>query len=111
MRQPLLLVPNELSCDSSAREPDGELRSKLKDGVVPARVNGRDIKRGEFGMLCLNQRANQNFIDLDFRWWCTTIHVEILKEILRWRTRFETRSPETSWPPNFGRLNSRRGGR
>jgi hypothetical protein len=78
IRQPFLLAPNELRCDSTAREPD----SKPKDGVVPSLVNGCDIKRGELGMLCSNQRTNQTFVDLDFRWWGTTVHVEILKEIL-----------------------------
>ena len=50
-------------------DADGELRSKPKNGIVPARVNGCDVKRGQFGMLCLQQRANQTFIDLDFCGW------------------------------------------
>jgi hypothetical protein len=54
VRQPLLLVPNQFSCDSAAREAHGELRSKPKDGIVPAWVNEQYIKRREFGMLCLN---------------------------------------------------------
>jgi hypothetical protein len=75
-------VPNELGCSSTPREPDRDLRSKPKDGVVPACVNGCDIKRRELGMLCLNQGANQTFIDLDFCCRGTTVHVEILEDIL-----------------------------
>jgi hypothetical protein len=94
VRQPSLFAPDEFSCGSAARETDSELRSKAKDGVVPPFVNGRDIKCSEFGMLCLNQRANQVLIDLDFRWRGTTIQVDTLNEILRWTTGLAPRRHE-----------------
>ena len=80
--QPLLLMPNQFSCESAAREAHGELCSKPKDGIVPSCVNGQYIKRREFGLLCLNKRANQSFVDLDFRSRSAAIHVEILNKIL-----------------------------
>lgn len=82
-RQPFLLVSNELSSDSTAREPNDQVHSKPKDSVGPTAVDGRDVKLGKFGMLGLNQYADQIFIDLDFRCRGATVHVEILKEILR----------------------------
>jgi len=90
--QPFLLALNELSCDSAAREPDRELGSQPKDGVVPACVNGCYVKPGEFGMLCLNHRANQILIDLNFRCWGTTVHVEITYIIVSLDSQF-------IWPP------------
>lgn len=73
-RQPCLLVPNKIGRNSAARDADGELRSKPKNGIVPARVNGCDVKRGQSGMLCLQQCANQTFIDLDFCGWGTRLY-------------------------------------
>ena len=67
-------VPNKVGRNSATRDADGELRSKPKNGIVPARVNGCDVKRGQFGMLCLQQRANQTFIDLDFCGWGTRLY-------------------------------------
>ncbi len=74
-RQPCLLVPNKVGRNSTARDADGELQSKPKNGVVPARINECDFKRGQCGMLCLQQRPNQTFIDLDFCGWSTSVHV------------------------------------